>query len=69
MLVEERIHALLAGQAGAHLKAYETEGMALQKPTLGPMSGWAFSGRSARGGRRRAWPRRGGGSRSPGGGR
>ncbi len=40
MIVEERIYTLHAGQAGAYLKAYEAEGMAVQKPILGRMVGY-----------------------------
>ncbi len=34
MIVEERIYTLQPGTAGAYLKAYEDEGMAIQKPIL-----------------------------------
>ncbi len=40
MIVEERIYTLQPGQAGAYLKAYEAEGMAIQKPILGRMVGY-----------------------------
>lgn len=40
MIVEERIYTLHPGQAGAYLKAYEAEGMAIQKPILGRMVGY-----------------------------
>ena len=40
MVVEERIYTLQPGQAGAYLKAYEAEGMAIQKPILGRMVGY-----------------------------
>lgn len=40
MIVEERIYTLQAGQAGAYLKLYEAEGMAIQKPILGRLVGY-----------------------------
>ena len=40
MIVEERIYTLLAGTANAYLKAYEEEGMAIQKRILGRMVGY-----------------------------
>ncbi len=40
MIVEERIYTLHPGQAGAYLKVYESEGMAIQKPILGRMVGY-----------------------------
>lgn len=40
MIVEERIYTLHPGQAGAYLKAYEAEGMAIQKRILGRMVGY-----------------------------
>lgn len=40
MIVEERIYTLHAGQAPAYLRAYEQEGMAIQKPILGRMVGY-----------------------------
>jgi hypothetical protein len=40
VIVEERIYTLHPGQAGAYLKAYESEGMAIQKPILGRMVGY-----------------------------
>ena len=40
MIVEERIYTLYAGQTAAYLAAYETEGMAIQKPILGRMVGY-----------------------------
>jgi hypothetical protein len=40
MIVEERIYTLQTGTANAYLKAYETEGMAIQKPILGRMVGY-----------------------------
>ena len=40
MIAEERIYTLQPGQAGAYLKAYEAEGMAIQKPILGRMVGY-----------------------------
>jgi hypothetical protein len=40
MIVEERIYTLHAGQAGAYVKAYEAEGLAIQKPILGRLVGY-----------------------------
>ncbi len=40
MIVEERIYTLHPGQAPAYIRAYEAEGMAIQKPILGRMVGY-----------------------------
>jgi len=40
VIVEERIYTLHAGQAAAYVRAYEAEGMAIQKPILGRMVGY-----------------------------
>ncbi len=40
MIVEERIYTLHPGQAPAYLKAYEQEGLAIQKPILGRLVGY-----------------------------
>jgi hypothetical protein len=40
MIVEERIYTLHPGQAPAYLKAYEAEGLAIQKPILGRLVGY-----------------------------
>lgn len=40
MLVEERIYTLQPATANAYLKAYEAEGMAIQKRILGRMVGY-----------------------------
>ncbi len=40
MIVEERIYTLQPGQAPAYLKAYEAEGMAIQKRILSRMVGY-----------------------------
>lgn len=40
MIVEERIYVLAPGKVRAYLDAYESEGMAIQKPILGRMVGY-----------------------------
>lgn len=40
MIVEERIYTLHPGQAPAYLKAYQEEGLAIQKPILGRLVGY-----------------------------
>ena len=40
MIVEQRIYTLHPGQAPAYLKAYEAEGLAIQKPILGRLVGY-----------------------------
>ena len=40
MVVEERIYTLQPATANAYLKAYEAEGMAIQKRILGRMVGY-----------------------------
>lgn len=40
MIVEERIYTLIAGKAPDYLKAYESEGLAIQKGILGTMVGY-----------------------------
>ncbi|MDJ0388798.1 NIPSNAP family protein [Roseomonas sp. E05] len=40
MIVEERIYTLRAGEAAAYIRAYEAEGMAIQRPILGRMVGY-----------------------------
>src|SRR6478609_577974 len=40
MIVEDRIYTLQPGTAGAYLKAYEEEGLAIQKPILERLVGY-----------------------------
>ena len=40
MIVEERIYTLMAGKVPDYLKAYEAEGLAIQRPILGTMLGY-----------------------------
>ncbi|WP_439575688.1 NIPSNAP family protein [Phreatobacter sp.] len=40
MIVEERIYTLMAGKVPDYLKAYEAEGLAIQKAILGTMVGY-----------------------------
>jgi len=40
MIVEERIYTLLPGKVPDYLRAYETEGLAIQKAMLGTMVGY-----------------------------
>jgi hypothetical protein len=40
MIVEERIYTLMAGKVPDYLKAYESEGLAIQKGILGTMVGY-----------------------------
>ena len=40
MLVEQRIYTCHPGKAGAYVKAYEAEGLAIQRPILGNLVGY-----------------------------
>jgi hypothetical protein len=40
MIVEERIYTLRPGKAPEYLKAYEQEGLAIQRPILGNLVGY-----------------------------
>ncbi len=40
MIVEERIYTLMAGKVPDYLRAYESEGLAIQKEILGTMVGY-----------------------------
>ena len=40
MIVEQRTYTSHAGKAGAYVKAYEAEGLAIQRPILGNMVGY-----------------------------
>lgn len=40
MIVEERIYTLQPGKAAEYLRAYEAEGLAIQRPILGRMIGF-----------------------------
>jgi len=43
MIVEERIYTLHPGMAGAYMKNYEENGLAVQQPILGNMVGYFYT--------------------------